>query len=77
VATKLKGEVAREVSDSNGQPLIVTMTGQGLLIRRKGSRTTYGPVSYSQLEIYMARLEADSARAERKSKPRVKRGLIL
>lgn len=72
-----KSPVTREVDSSYG-PLAVTITNAGLQLRKKGTRTVYGPIPFAKLFALGAQLEADRRLAEKqKDRPvRVKRGLM-
>ena len=65
--TKATKPVAREVTSRHG-PLVVTITSAGVLIRMKGKRTVYGPITYEQLFSIGAKLAASAAVAD--TKPR-------
>lgn len=80
MATFLRTNVLREVRGPDGTTLVVILAPAGLLIREKGKRTTYGPISYGALFSIGAKQEAEAARREAEAeseRPRkVKRGLI-
>lgn len=83
MATRLTKSVSREAvveSTSGLQPddkYIVVMAPEGLYIREKGKRTTFGPMGYGYLYHRAAMLTADRARAEKPSRRRrMKRSLI-
>jgi hypothetical protein len=49
----------------------VTLEREGLYIRERGRRRTYGPLPYGVLLLQAARDYADSVRAARKRGPRM------
>lgn len=73
--TKATRPVAREVQSRYG-PLVVTVTTAGLLVRLKGSRTKYGPITWEQVFSLGAKLAADAALGEKQLKRRVSRGVL-
>jgi hypothetical protein len=73
--TKATRPVAREVQSRHG-PLIVTVTSAGLVVRIKGKRTSYGPITWEQVFSLGAKLTADAAVADKQQKRRVSRGLM-
>lgn len=64
-------ELTRTVRRRIGE-FVIEAAPAGLIIKLAGSRTRYGPVSWSQLHTYAARLEADAQLARK----RADRGLI-
>lgn len=75
--TRLAKEVRREI-ESSGQALIVSLTPEGLMLREKGRRKSFGPLPYGWLYLQAAKLEADSLRAQRRHRrARAKRGLLV
>ena len=78
MATELRTDVTRAVQ-TGGTEMVVTLTPAGLLIREKGKRTTYGPISYGALLSLGAKqfAEAERRAKEDDSKPRkVRRGAL-
>ena len=65
MTTYLRSNVAREVRAPDGTELIVTLAPAGILIREKGRRTTYGPISYGAILSLGAKQEAEAARKEK------------
>jgi hypothetical protein len=74
MTTRLRSNVAREVRSPDGREMIVILAPSGVLIREKGKRTTYGPISYGAVFSLGAKQEAEAQRRERK--PRVRRSVI-
>lgn len=74
--TKLSGILRREVTGMDGKAYILTLTADGVMIREKNSRTTFGPLDYSFLHYRAAAqtVEADRVRSARSK--RVSRSLI-
>lgn len=57
------------------EQLVVTLDSDGIYCRVKGSRTTYGPLSYALLLIHCAKVNATEIVKARRAK-RVSRGLL-
>jgi hypothetical protein len=74
MATKLTKPVRREIAAENGMTLIIELTPAGIMIKEKGRRTAYGPLSYAALHIRGAQLEA-AHRAREKQLERKAKGL--
>lgn len=53
--------------------LVITLTREGIYIRERRRRATYGPVPYSLLLLQAAREYADGVRAAKRKKPRLAR----
>jgi hypothetical protein len=65
--TRLTRNVKREVAGSlTGERLIVMLTADGVTIREKGRRTSYGPLPYGWLYLQGAKQRADQNMKERK-----------
>lgn len=47
--TPLRKAVRREVQSARHGALVVTAAAEGLYVREKGRRTTYGPLAWGQL----------------------------
>ena len=55
--------------------VVITLTREGVYVRERGRRQSYGPISYGTLLIQAAREYADGVRvAKRKKTRRVTRG---
>jgi hypothetical protein len=52
---------------------VITLAPEGLYLRRHGKRTTFGPLTYSHLELKLGELEA---RAHRRPRKTVARGAV-
>lgn len=78
MATFLRTNVAREVRTPDGRELILTLAPSGVLVREKGRRTTYGPISYGAILSLGAKQEAEARRREAaKDQPvRVRRSVV-
>jgi hypothetical protein len=55
--------------------LIITLAPEGIYVREKGRRTTYGPLAYGALKLRCAMVNAEATRAARKPR-RVTRNLL-
>lgn len=55
MATRLTRNVTRVVPTRRDGDLVVTLTNEGVMVREKGRRTTYGPIPYGKLLIAGAR----------------------
>lgn len=51
--------------------IVVTLTREGIYVRERGRRQTYGPVPYSRILLQAAREYADGVRAAKRKKPRL------
>lgn len=77
-ATRLTRPVRRVVEGppiyqrGRREQLVVTLDVEGVYVRVKGTRTTYGPVSYALLLIHCAKVNADGIVRAR----RVRRGRL-
>lgn len=74
MATRLTKRISRVVETRHEGPLVVTLTAEGVYLRRKGTRTTYGPLAYGKLFLDGARLyaiETKRAKAEAKKLRRI------
>jgi hypothetical protein len=71
MATPLTKAVSRLELRNN---LIVTLAPDGVYVRQKGKRTSFGPLSYGALELHCARVNAEANRKPRKV--RVSRNLL-
>ena len=58
--------VRRVVFDARHGDLVVTMRPEGVELRKKGHRTTYGPISYGLLFLTGARIRAEETVRQRK-----------
>jgi hypothetical protein len=67
--TRLSGVLRREVTGEDGKSYMITLTAEGITMREKGRRTTFGPLSYSWLHF-----RAVSGTVE--AKRRVKRSVV-
>lgn len=57
--------------------IVITLTREGIYIRERRRRQTYGPVPYSRILLQAAREYADGVRAAKRKKPRLaKRGSL-
>jgi hypothetical protein len=72
MATKLTKPVSRLDERDN---LIITLAPEGVYVREKGRRTSYGPLSYGALKLRCAMVNAEATRKERKTR-RVSRNLL-
>ena len=66
--TTLTKRVVRRIED-----YVVTLAPEGIYLRRQRARTTYGPLTYSHLELTLGKLHAEANRRRRKP---VKRGAL-
>jgi hypothetical protein len=66
-----KGDVT---DPSKGRDLIITLTPEGITVREKGRRTTYGPISYGKLLLDGARLYVE---AEKRRKAELRKARRL
>lgn len=73
--TRLTRNVKREVAGSYHEKLIVTLTADGVAIREKGRRTTYGPLPYPWLYLQGAKQRADEVMKARKAARKHRRRL--
>jgi hypothetical protein len=65
--TRLTRNVKREVAGTlHGERLVIMLTGDGVTIREKGRRTTYGPLPYGWLYLQGAKQRADETMKQRK-----------
>jgi hypothetical protein len=62
--------VRRRVYDAHHGELVVTMRPEGIEVRLKGKRTTYGPVSYGLVFLTGARMRAEETRKQRRANRR-------
>lgn len=76
--TKLDGVVRREVTGEDGKQYIITLTADGIMMREKGRRTAFGPLSYSYLHTHAAikTVNAQRAASTAPRKRKVSRSLI-
>ena len=56
MTTRLHKPVARVVPTRRDGDLVITLTVEGIMVREKGRRTSYGPVSYGKLLLDAARM---------------------
>lgn len=47
--------------------LIITMTPEGITVREPRARFTYGPISYTHIQLIAARTLADARRREKQA----------
>ncbi len=66
--------VRRRVYDAHHGELVVTMKPEGLEVRLRGKRTTYGPVSYGLVFLTGAKMRAEEDRKQRRANRRRPRG---
>lgn len=73
--TRLKPgqKLRREVSDVRRGDLVVILADEGILIRKKGKRTTYGPVSYGLVMLQGEKLAAQQLTRERAEKRKLRK----
>lgn len=50
--------------------MVITLTREGVYLRERGRRQSYGPIPYGMLLIQAAREYADGVRAAKRKKPR-------
>lgn len=62
--------VRRRVYDAHHGELVVTMKPEGIEVRQKGRRTTYGPVTYGFVFLTGARIRAEQDRKQRRANRR-------
>lgn len=74
MATTLTRNITREVQGTRG-PLVVRMTPAGMLVREKGRRTWYGPISWQHVHDTGALLAAGE-RLANKGPRRVRRSSL-
>lgn len=67
--TKLTRPVARVVSTRRSGDLVITLTPEGVTLREKGRRTTYGPLDPGALFVMAVRQYVD-AEKRRKAEAR-------
>jgi hypothetical protein len=78
--TRLKPgqRLKREVQDVRRGDLVITLADEGIFMRHKGKRTTYGPISYGLVMLQGEKMAALVLRRERAEKKKlrslVKRG---
>ncbi len=71
MTTRATKPVAREIDTPRGT-MIVTLTNAGVIVRRKGSRTSLGPVPITTIEDVAAKMDA-AARGHAVPAPRPRR----
>ena len=77
MATRLSKPVVRVVPTRRDGDLVITLTAEGIMVREKGRRTTYGPISYGKVLLDGARMhvaEQKRLKAERRKAARAGRG---
>lgn len=74
--TKLSGVVRRVVTDEAGKEYILTLTAEGIVMREKGRRTQFGPLSYSWLHFTAVARTVASERTNTARRKQVSRSLI-
>lgn len=72
MATKLTKPVSRLDERDN---LIITLAPEGVYVREKGKRTSYGPLAYGALKLRCAMVNAEATRQSRRTR-RVSRNLL-
>lgn len=55
---KFTSAIKREVEDKSEGTLVVELTAVGIYIKKKGTRTTYGPVSWGSVFYQGAKMQA-------------------
>lgn len=53
---ELRKPVRRIIATRDGDALVVTLTVEGLTVREKGKRRTYGPIPYGRLFLQAAEM---------------------
>lgn len=71
--TKLTGRIKREVTDVTGNPYTIEIAAEGVYIREKGSRTTYGPVGWSLIYLKGGEMKARQHRSEQDTNRKIRR----
>lgn len=56
MATRLQRPVKRVVPTRRDGELVITLTSEGVMVRQKGRRTSYGPIPYGKLLLDGARM---------------------
>lgn len=72
MATELNRKVKRRVYTRRGEPLVVTLTAEGVYLREAGRRTAF-LVEYGFAYQIGAKMAAEAARAQRKAARKAKR----
>jgi hypothetical protein len=57
---KFTSSIKREVEDKSEGTLVVELTAVGIYIKKKGTRTTYGPVNWGSVFYSGAKMQAIS-----------------
>ena len=71
----MSAPLIRPVSRVVDDRMVITLTREGVYVRERGRRQSYGPIPYGALLIQAAREYADGVRAaKRKKTRRVTRG---
>ena len=70
MATKLTTPVVREDTRDH---YIITVAPEGLYLREKGRRTTYGPLTYGRLYLQAVRAEIERRKVEKKRQRRARK----
>ena len=71
--TRLTRKLRREVSDLRRGDLVITLAEEGIFMRQKGKRTTYGPISYGLVMLQGEKMAAEALRRERAEKKKLRR----
>ena len=62
--TKLTKPVRRQIEQAD---VVVTLAPEGIYVRQRGKRTTYGPLAYGRLYTQLGRERADEILRARKA----------
>lgn len=71
--TSLTRKVKRSVHDPRRGDLVVTMAEEGIYIRYKGKRTTYGPIGYGLILLQGEKALANQILKEKKERREMRR----
>lgn len=74
MTTRLTKPVKRVAYAPKWGDLVVTIAHEGVTIREKGRRTSYGPVPWGKVLLEGARMKEAERRAERAARRKGKRG---
>lgn len=65
--------VRREITDQRRGDLVIILAEEGVYMRKKGKRTTYGPISYGLVMLQGEKMAGDQLRRERAEKKKLRR----
>ncbi len=73
MATKLTRNVTRIVPTRRDGDLVITLTSEGLMVREKGRRISYGPIAYGKLLLDGARMHIEAIKRAKAEARKAKR----